>query len=67
MDYFELTINAMTVFGFFLFSVMASFGKLALTGETLWERVALASLYVYIAADNVKPFAESLHKILGGN
>jgi hypothetical protein len=46
---------------------MASFGKLTLTGETWWERIALASLYVHIAADNIKPFAESLHKILGGN
>lgn len=67
MDYLALTTHSMTVAVFFVFAVAASFGNLALTGETWWERIALASLYVYIAADSIKPFAESLHKILGGN
>lgn len=67
MDYLALITHAMTVAVFFVFAVASSFGKLALTGETWRERIALASLYVYIAADNIKPMAEALHKILGGN
>lgn len=66
MDYLPLAIHSATFFAFTVFAMMSAFGRIEFTSESWWGRAALTSLYVYVAIDNIKPFAEALHKILGG-
>lgn len=67
MDYLVAAGSLATIIWFSVLSAMAMLGKFELTKSSKWDRVTLAALCVYIAIGSVKPLAETLHNIIGGN
>ncbi|MGL4755827.1 MAG: hypothetical protein ACRCXB_26015 [Aeromonadaceae bacterium] len=67
MDYFELAISSLIIVAFVTLGVKAFRGTYSYDSNTREGRFYLCTLLFYVAVDNVKPFAEALHKILGGN
>lgn len=67
MDYFDLLISSLIIVSFVTLGVKAVRGTYSYDSKTREGRFYLCALLLYVAVDNVKPFAEALHKILGGN
>jgi len=67
MEYASVALHVIATAFFLVFAIRALAGKFELTSSTWCERWMLASTLAYLALDNIKPLAESLHKIVGGN
>ena len=67
MDYFDLAVSSLIIVAFTTLGVKAFRGTYSYDSKTREGRLYLCALLLYVAVDNVKPFAEALHKILGGN
>ena len=67
MDYVYALASFMAVCWFAVAAARAALGKFELSSKHWWDRALLAALCANVVLANVKPVAEALHKILGGN
>ncbi|MGL4757303.1 MAG: hypothetical protein ACRCXB_33540 [Aeromonadaceae bacterium] len=67
MDYVSLLAWLYSLIFMTWLAIKSLRGKVSITSDTIMERIYLFAIHATLAGMSIKPLAEVLHKILGGN